>query len=65
MTMVLNAIIPSMCEYIGWGLAIVFRFCDRGCKHHLKKEDTEDGVNTDLLVQEDLEELYTGEPMYA
>ena len=31
MTMVLNAIIPSMCEYIGWGLAILFRFCDRGC----------------------------------
>ena len=63
--MVLNAIIPSLCEYIGWGIMCAFRCCDRGCKKRLKKANSEDGVNTDLLVQEELEELYTGEPMYA
>jgi len=65
MTMVLNAIIPSLLEYIGWAIMTGFRCCDRGCRKRLKKANTEDGVNTDLLVQEELEELYTGEPMYA
>lgn len=63
--MFLNAFIPSFCEYIGWGITLIFRKCDRGCRKSLKHEFRVDGVNTGYVVQEEVDALYTGEPMYA
>jgi len=63
--MFLNAFIPSMCEYIGWGITLLYRWLDRGCLKNLMHESKVDGVNTKLVVQEEVDALYTGEPMYA
>jgi len=62
-TMVLNAFIPSLCEYIGWLITVSFRCCDRSYSKRLRNPDGT--VNTQCLIQEDVEDMYTGEPMYA
>jgi len=64
-TLVLNSILPALVEYISWIQFGIFRWLDRGCKKYETLDNGDGTVNTKLIIQQDVNDLYTGYEMFA